>query len=172
MKVSLVPITPSDRPTLERLFQFYLYEMAACLALPLTDEGHYTYRPALLDGYWAQPEHEPFFIVVKSQVAESEAAVQELAGFALIRRYPQDPTRYDIDQFFVARKFKGLGVGKQALANLLHQLPGKWQIRVLVENEPAIAFWQSAVRQAVGQNYEHSMDLDVDLKMHFFRFEN
>ncbi|UTV26443.1 GNAT family N-acetyltransferase [Photobacterium atrarenae] len=171
MKVSLVPIAENERPTLERLFQFYLYEMAACLALPLNAQGSYAYRPTLLDGYWTQPEHQPFFMVVENDAAGVEAVEQELAGFALIRRYPQDPARYDIDQFFVARKFKGQGVGKQALANLLNQFPGKWQIRVLVENEPALAFWQSAVRQVVGQHYEHSMDLDVDLMMHFFRFE-
>lgn len=97
MKVSLVPIAENERPTLDRLFQFYLYEMATYLALPLNDQGLYAYRPALLDGYWTQPEHEPFFIIVENEAAGAETVEQELAGFALIRRYPQDPARYDVD---------------------------------------------------------------------------
>ncbi|GAB3516324.1 hypothetical protein [Photobacterium alginatilyticum] len=45
--------------------------------------------------------HYPYFIYVDS----------ELAGFALVRRYPSNPAIYDMGQFFVLRKFKGQGVG-------------------------------------------------------------
>lgn len=48
---------------------------------------------------------------------------------------------------------------------------GKWQIRVLKENEAALKFWLSAVSDIVGCDYDSCLDIDVDLEMHFIRFE-
>ncbi|MGF1728686.1 hypothetical protein [Photobacterium kasasachensis] len=48
------------------------------------------------------------------------------------------------------RKFKGQGVGKLALKSVLERFPGRWQIRVLVENTAALGFWTSAVSSVVG----------------------
>ncbi|WNJ94254.1 hypothetical protein RND59_08725 [Vibrio ruber] len=89
----------------------------------------------------------------------------------MIRRYPSDPSHYDVAQFFVLRKFKGQGVGKQALAQVVKAFPGKWQIRVLLENSGALSFWQSAVSDIVGERYQLFQANDVDLLMHFIYFE-
>lgn len=105
--------------------------------------------------------HYPYFISVDS----------ELAGFALVRRYPSNPAIYDMGQFFVLRKFKGKGIGKQALKSVLERFPGRWQIRVMVENTAALGFWAAAVSSVVGTEYTLSLQNDVDLMMNFIQFD-
>lgn len=104
MKVSLIEIDPSSRRILESLFQYYVYDMSKFLALSLNKDGQYNVNRAQLDRYWQRDDHVPFFIYVGSKIA----------GFALIRRYPTNLSVYDIEQFFVLKKFKGKGVGKAA----------------------------------------------------------
>ncbi len=89
----------------------------------------------------------------------------------MIRRYPSDLSLFDIAQFFVLRKFKGQGVGKIVLSQVVKAFPGKWQIRVLLENSGALSFWKSAVSNIVGEDYSLSQANDVDLLMFFIHFE-
>lgn len=160
MEVSLIEIKQYSRPILENLFQYYVYDMSECLALSINIDGQYNVNRAQLDMYWQRDDHIPFFIYVDS----------EIAGFALIRRYPADLSTYDVDQFFVLKRFKGKGVGKKALKFLAAQFIGKWQIRVLVENNKGLQFWLSAISNIVEQEYALSQELDIDLMMNFIRF--
>lgn len=161
MEVSLKRIELNDRHILENLFPYYVYDMSEYMGWSPNSDGLYTFKPASLDPYWAKADHVPYFIFFDG----------ELAGFVLLRGYPNQSEVYDIEQFFVLRKFKGKGVGKRALAELCSRYLGKWQIRVLKENTAALKFWLSAVMNVVDNNYEHSLDTDVDLEMHFIRFE-
>lgn len=161
MKISLKEIKQESRHVLENIFQYYIYDMSEYMEWSPNEEGKFAYNPSSLDAYWEADDHIPYFIYVGA----------ELAGFALIRRYPSDTSTYDVAQFFVLRKFKGKGVGKKALALIVKSFPGQWQIRVLIENVAALNFWQSAVSNIVGDDYTLSKDLDVDLLMHFIRFK-
>lgn len=161
MQITLKEIDKGSRHILENLFPFYIYDMSEYMEWSPNEEGKFTFNPSNFDAYWQADDHIPYFIYVGA----------ELAGFALVRRYPSDISSYDIEQFFVLRKFKGKGVGKQALTLIINSLPGKWQIRVLIENTGALNFWQSAVSDIVGDAYTLSKDVDVDLLMHFIRFE-
>lgn len=160
MEVSLIEIKQSSRPILENLFQYYVYDMSEFLALSINIDGHYNVHRAQLDRYWQRDDHSPFFIYVDS----------EIAGFALIRRYPTDLSTYDVEQFFVLKRHNGKGVGKKALELLTAQFIGKWQIRVLVENNKGLQFWLSAISNIVEQEYALSQELDIDLMMNFIRF--
>ncbi|QMV15549.1 GNAT family N-acetyltransferase [Vibrio spartinae] len=161
MEVQLTKIKKEQRKILENLFFYYIYDMSEYMKWNPDQDGKFSYNPSMFDPYWEQKDHVPYFI----------EADGELAGFVLIRCYPSDPSRYDVAQFFVLRKFKGQGIGKQALAQIVKAFPGKWQIRVLLENSGALSFWQSAVSDIVGGRYQLSQANDVDLLMHFIHFE-
>ncbi len=64
---------------------------------------------------WQQEDHSPYFIHVDG----------ELADFVLVRKYSPECIIYDIEQFFVLPKFKGIGVGKQALKLVIAQFEGQ-----------------------------------------------
>ncbi|GLS90191.1 hypothetical protein GCM10007916_12580 [Psychromonas marina] len=161
MEVSLNEIKLESRHVLENLFPYYIYDMSEYMGWAPSESGLFTYNADSLDLYWNRSDHFPFFIYVG----------EELAGFVLIRKYPENESVYDIAQFFVLRKFKGKGVGKKSLELVVGLFPGKWQIRVLIENDGALIFWQSAVANIVGEHYEQTKSIDVDLLMHFLSFE-
>ena len=162
MEVSLKPIDSGSRHVLENLFTYYVYDMSEFIGLDPSSNGLYEFKPKNLNDYWSDSNHIPYFIYVDGL----------LAGFVLIQKYPTNLELFDIDQFFVLRKFKGNGVGKKAFGKVLNNHPGKWQVRVLKENTIALSFWLSAVRKAVGANFQHMLDIDVDLEMHFIHFSN
>ncbi len=161
MNIQLIRIEENARHVLENLFGYYIYDMSEYMGWNPNQDGKFTYNPTHLDPYWQQEDHIPFFIYLGA----------ELAGFALIRRYPENPSVYDMAQFFVLRKFKGRGVGRHALAQIVAAFPGQWQIRVLLENSGALHFWKSAVTSLVGLAYTLSKQNDVDLIMHFIHFD-
>ncbi len=161
MVVRLIQIKREERKILENLFFYYIYDMSEYMKWNPDHEGKFSYDPSSFDLYWQQKYHIPYFIYVDA----------ELAGFVLVRRYPSDLSTYDVAQFFVLRKFKGQGVGKKALAQVVKAFPGKWQIRILLENSGALCFWKSAVSNIVGENYRVSKASDVDLVMFFIHFK-
>lgn len=161
MNINLKKIEVSSRYILENLFTYYIYDMSQYMGWDPNSDGQYTFIPSTLDSYWLDRNYVAYFIYVDDA----------LAGFALIRPYPTRPDRLDVEQFFVLRKYKGQGIGKKAFEEILNIHPGKWQIRVLKENEPALAFWKSVVNHRVGENFEVCIDIDIDLEMHFIRFD-
>ncbi len=161
MEVSLKEIRLESRHVLENLFPYYIYDMSEYMGWTPNESGLFTYNSDSFDVYWEKSDHVPYFIYFG----------EELAGFVLVRKYPENDSVYDIAQFFVLRKFKGKGVGKRSLELVVRLFPGKWQIRVLIENGGALNFWKSAVSNIVGDNYEQSKSIDFDLLMHFLSFE-
>ncbi|CZF86966.1 GNAT family N-acetyltransferase [Grimontia marina] len=159
MTVSLKLIDIRERHVLENLFSYYVYEFSQPLGLSLDSDGKYAFKSETLNPYWLRDDHHPYFILSDG----------ELAGFVLVRRYPPNIAVWDIDQFFVLRKFKGKGLGKKALAAALDQRLGDWQIRIMKENIDVLGFWQSAVEELVGGDYSLGLDMDNELEMYFIR---
>ncbi|WP_447527580.1 GNAT family N-acetyltransferase [Vreelandella sp. TE19] len=161
MEIQLIKIKEQERKVLENLFSYYIYDMTEYMKWNPDHEGKFSYDVSKFDVYWEQEDCIPYFIYVGS----------ELAGFVLIRRYPGDLSIYDVAQFFVLRKFKGQGIGKNIFSQVVKAFPGKWQVRILLENSGALSFWESAVSNVVGEGYSLSQAKDVDLLMFFIHFE-
>ncbi|MEM6161335.1 GNAT family N-acetyltransferase [Erwinia sp. P6884] len=159
-QVSLVP-AKAQRHVVENLFHYYVYELAAMGKWPCSAEGVYTFNASLLDPHWQRDDHWPYLIYQDN----------ELAGFCLLRRYPFNPERYDIDQFFIIRKFMGSGVGKAAFNLAVKNFPGRWQTRVMLENLPALKFWRSAIGALTQGDFTEQIQTDDDLQMHFITYD-
>jgi predicted acetyltransferase len=127
----VVPADPSDRETVERLVQLYLYDMAADNPFAIQDDGTYQYD--LLDQFW----RHPYLIRVAS----------ELAGFALvINGCPisgRNPCWF-MAEFFVLRPFRRCSVGTGAFQALLDRHKGDWHIASKTTNIAAGQFWSRA----------------------------
>lgn len=159
-EIRLEVATKVQRSLIENLFTYYVYDMSEFMAWNPDEMGQYSFNSTILDAYWQQGDHTPYLIMVDGNVA----------GFALVRRYPTAAHVWDMGQFFVLRKYKGQGVGKCVLEKIVKAHPGQWQIRVLKENMGAQLFWQSAVRALVSEAYQQSLALDEDLEMMFLHF--
>ncbi|MCG7488571.1 GNAT family N-acetyltransferase [Vibrio sp. Of14-4] len=158
--INLKEIMYNQKCVLENLFSYYVYDMSEFLGLSITDNGLFTFDKNSLTAYWHQNDHKPYFIYVEN----------EIAGFVLLRRYPECKSIWDIEQYFVLKKFKGQGVGKRAFQQLTEKYPGQWQVRILKENKVAMKFWLATIESIVKTDYLSELAIDVDLEMHFIRF--
>ena len=157
----LQPVQLQDRARLEGLFQYYLYDMAHLTGARVCSEGNYRYDFSRLDGYWSQDNKVPYLIMLGN----------ETIGFALVQRYAGPNERWDMEQFFVLRHHRKNGIGRRAFQACVSRHPGRWQIRVMVDNSGALVFWQNAIRSMPHQAYAARVEHEDGLDMHFLTFE-
>ena len=81
------------------------------------------------------------------------------AGFALVdQRVRIGTDGYWMDQFFVLKKYRRLGLGQLLASAAFSALPGRWEVGQMPRNVAAQAFWRKAVRQYTqGRFKEHEV---------------
>ena len=140
--VSLDAATAADATLLGNLLELYIHDVSGVFTnVVLGPDGRFGYPH--LPRYWAEPDRRFAFIIRWNG---------EVAGFVLATRgspVAEDPDVLDIAEFFVLRRYRSLGVGRQAALLLWRQLPGTWTVRVAEANRGASAFWKRVLRDAV-----------------------
>ena len=89
--------------------------------------------------YWAEPAARHAFLI---------RCGGRVVGFALATRgspASDDPEALDVAEFFVLRRHRRSGVGRQAACALWDQLPGSWVVRVSEGNRAGLPFWRGVV---------------------------
>lgn len=142
---------------LRQLLELYKYDFTDYDPEDVNEEGRYGYRD--LDAYWNRSGHYAFLL----------RADGKLAGFALIRRYwaetsasgqehdvgfadsvsrsaaCSESTGHEMVEFFVMKKYRRSGLGREAAKRLFLHFPGLWKLKIMEENMPALAFWTRAI---------------------------
>ena len=125
----LVSAEPSDRGTIERLIQLYLYDLSLPLSFPIDDDGRYEYT--YLDRFWRHP------YLIRDD--------DELAGFVLVTDWCPITGRrpcFFMAEFFVMRRYRRRGVASAACHQVFARHSGLWHAGVIERNQPGMAFWQ------------------------------
>lgn len=159
MQTELRPASADERSIIDKLFQFYVYDLSSLTGKAIDNAGEFRFSADLVSKYWCKNSHWPYLIYANG----------ELAGFCLIRKYPGETT-FDIDQFFVLNRFKRHGIGSAAFEKIIELHPGRWIIRVLKENTSALKFWMRCADRTTHNDYTLALEMDDDLEMHFIRF--
>jgi predicted acetyltransferase len=138
--VSLDAATASDSVLLSNLLELYIHDLSEVFPhVELGPDGRFGYDR--LPRYWSEPDRRfPFLIRCDGRVA----------GFVLATRGSpavDDPTVLDVAEFFVMRRYRRSGVGRDAAFLLWRRLPGKWTVRVSEGNASALAFWRGVVSE-------------------------
>jgi predicted acetyltransferase len=136
---------------IRNLFALYAHDMSEFAGLEVQDDGTFAI-PASLATYWEGPEaalRHPFLIRGDSK----------LAGFALVRQIASGPAVYDMGEFFVLRKHRRGGLGRQAACLLFDRFPGAWQVRQLPSNTPAQAFWRRVIDHYTRGTFTETQEL-------------
>ena len=159
--VKLVAATQdTDFLKIEKLMQFYMYDLSEWIPLSFDDAGNFFLRPK--DAYWAHAGTHAFFIEVDG----------ETAGFATVDTEVVDAdTNFSIGYFFVSRRFRGTGAGSKAAEILLQRFPGTWQIFHVNANDGACRFWEKIVpRLSKGEFSKRTQEIDgYDCLLYKFR---
>ncbi len=162
MNVDLVNVGRDDAPVLRRLFQLYVYDFSEILQLEIRDDGFFDFGKP--EGYWEAPRYFPFFI----------RAGSHLAGFAIVDSESRltHEALWDVNQFFVLRRYRRTGVGSRAATALFDQFRGRWEVRQASQNEAAQAFWRTVVRRYTQGRFEETFHNDGTWRGPVQRFAN
>lgn len=133
--VGVLEATIADRPVLRHLLELYQHDLSEFDDRDVDVLGLYGYP--YLDDYWTDADRRPFLIDVDGR----------WAGFALVRLGPP----IDVSEFFVMRRFRRSGVGREAALQLFRKYPGEWQLRQLASNPSATSFWRSIIPVEFGE---------------------
>jgi predicted acetyltransferase len=151
-RLDVTPARPGEKPLLENLLDLYMHDFSEFVPLDVGDDGRFGY-PGLAS-YWSEPGHHAFLARLECK----------LAGFALVTR-SEDPAGngevWDMAEFFVLRGYRRRGVGVNLAQKVWKLCPGKWQVRVRLNNLPAQSFWESAVGKFAGVPAQ-SLDYSVE----------
>ncbi len=144
--------TPADKSWIAGIYREYLDDLSPTgtgVFPALREVGHA--EPDQLERWFSDVTTTPL-IVLRSQAP---------AGFAMVARGPQyaagtstqPRVDYRMAEFFVARTFRRLGVGRAAVPLILDRFSGRWEICEFQRNSAAVQFWRRVVAQYTGGKY-------------------
>ncbi|MFD2630419.1 GNAT family N-acetyltransferase [Oceanobacillus kapialis] len=68
-----------------------------------------------------------------------------------------------ISDFFIMRKFRRQGIGKQVAHRLFEKHKGVWEVKQTNENTPAYAFWKKVISEVAKESFYQEEILEGDL---------
>lgn len=148
---------------LANLLELYAHDFSVLADLQLRPDGRYGYPELPL--YWREATRFPFLMRVDGH----------LAGFALVARGSRvsgDPDVWDMAEFFVVRRHRRRGVGAMVAHEIFRRFAGRWELRVMENNLPALAFWSAAVGAFTGAPAEGVFTQVGERRWQVFAFDS
>ena len=153
----ICPPNRDDLPVVRNLARFYVYDMSEHAGFDFADDGLFA-AGASLDNYWGIKPEAP-----QDQWPAHWRGFAHLirvnghpAGFALVRQIADG--LYDMGEFFIARKYRRKGAGKDIATTMFRLYPGRWEVREMPTNVGAQAFWRRIIGDFTGGAYEESRE--------------
>jgi predicted acetyltransferase len=143
-QVELSELSPDDTPLLERLGQLYQYDFSEFDGSLVGEDGRFGWVD--WPKFFSEVDAHAFLVRVDGQIA----------GFAAVYRCEAyrdaDEQVWWMDNFFVMRSYRQLGVGERVVLDLFARFRGTWEIAQLSSNVAAQAFWRTTLgRYASGE---------------------
>ena len=143
----LVAATSSDKALFSALVRLYSYDFTEVNGWSIDAHGEFPYIPCF-DEMWTDENRFPFIIRSNS----------ENAGFALVHR--TGAGEFDMEQFFVLRKFRRCGCGTAAAQDVFQRFPGKWTVEQTANNIGAQLFWRKTIGGWTNDSFEEIGTMD------------
>jgi predicted acetyltransferase len=132
-----------QKPVLKWLLELYVEEFAQMTG------GRVAQKQVFVDGeyvdlFWKTSDWIPLLIFYHDKVA----------GFALVisgsgvRALPE---------FFILKKYRRQGIGKQAAFQIFDQYPGRWQVMESDFNSAGQEFWRRVISEYTGDRFTESI---------------
>ena len=161
--IEIIPASLEQKAILANLLELYCHDFCDFVDLEIGPDGRFGFSD--VDLYWTEPARHPLLIYVDTR----------LAGFVLIdglSRGSQEETVWDVAQFFILRGYRRAGIGTEVAHQVWKRFPGRWEVRVMVSNEPAYHFWRHAIQSFAGHETGASRVMQGGRERHVFTFES
>lgn len=147
--ITLTEPVPQERALFDRLAAFYAYDFSEVTGGALRDDGTYPAHECF-DLIWTDPDRHARLIRVAGEVA----------GFVIVHRF--GPAAWDMEQFFVLRKFRRRGVGRAAAVAVFETFRGQWTVEQITANIAAQAFWRRVILDYTKGDYLDTLGEDPE----------
>jgi len=151
----------SQDATLQNLFEHYLHDMAEWFQFDYAPDGRYAHDPATYRNNGA----EVWFAYV-GEIPIAFALVGSAHAFI------DDADAKDLDEFFVVRRYRRNGVGRDFARQVWDAYRGRWVVRVFQGNVPAVPFWRGAIAEYTDRAYHEEIRNIRDRPWSYFTFDN
>ncbi|PQZ59823.1 GNAT family N-acetyltransferase [Bacillus sp. MYb209] len=138
MVVALQKVQELEKEILRNLYVLYLHDLSKFTTnITIGADGFFEYED--LDTFWKIDGITPYFI----------KADNSIVGFLLLLERPflKKENDFGINDIFILNQYKGKGIGKQVIENLLEEKRGKYFVIELVKNVPAVSFSKKLYRE-------------------------
>ncbi|MEK3977730.1 GNAT family N-acetyltransferase [Psychrobacillus sp. FSL K6-2836] len=152
MSIILKEVLESEKSILNNLYSLYLHDLSKFTSMiDIEEDGCFQYEG--LESFWEIDGISPFFLKLDNNII----------GFLLLLERPflTKDNDFGVNDIFILNKYKGKGMGRQAIEKLFQEKPGKYFVIELVENGPAISFWKK-VYSTLNIQFEEKQDLVDD----------
>jgi predicted acetyltransferase len=156
MDVHLNKAVRAQEPIFQKLAQLYTHDFsefwAGTARGDLNADG--CFDPYPMDKYWDNPDWSA------SLIWHGKA----LAGFALVNdeSHSGGPVERNMAEFFILRKYRGIGLGRGAAKMLFAAHPGSWEVAVARKNIQAFEFWRAIITSEPNVADIRSLDMAND----------
>ncbi|NQX68680.1 GNAT family N-acetyltransferase [Paenibacillus alba] len=146
--MELIRISFEKKMILRNLMELYQYDMSDFEDDGEDDVNEYgLFDYMFLDHYWTEEGRFPFFI----------KQFGKLAGFVLVREIADGTkTKFSIAEFFILRKYRRHGIGKEVVYTVFEMFKGNWSVSWLEKNLPAKTFWTKVIQEYSNGNCSES----------------
>jgi predicted acetyltransferase len=145
VNVYIEEVLLNEEHILRNMFEFYDYEFSQYLNFEVDKEG--LFRRAPVTEYLSKDEYKSFFI----------KSTGTLLGFVIVKT-TNSKLSFEIEQFFILKKYNGKGIGKQAAIQIFDRFKGNWKVTQVESNYPAQEFWRNVIRSYSNNSYRESND--------------
>ena len=140
MEIDLDLVDATSLPALVALGQLYQYDFSEIEGGVTGLDGRFRYLDDLEDRL-AHPGATGWLF----RVVDPQFQTETLAGFAVVLPVLDGSADRAIDEFFVLRKYRRLGVGRAAATAIMSAAPGTWVVQGTRNNVTAKEFWRRVI---------------------------
>ncbi|MDI6678490.1 GNAT family N-acetyltransferase [Bacillus wiedmannii] len=138
MFVTLQIVQESEKEILRNLYALYLHDLSTFTPhITMGANGFFEYEDLRM--FWVYDGITPYFIKCDN----------DIVGFLLLLERPflKKENDFGINDIFILNQYKGRGIGKKVIKNVLEEKRGQYFVIELIKNVPAVTFWKKVYRE-------------------------
>jgi predicted acetyltransferase len=146
--VEIKVATQEQKPVMKWLLELYVEEFALLKGEQVAQKQMFI-DSGYVDLFWKKPEWVPLLILYHDKVA----------GFALVVSHNTQSSGLVrvLPEFFILKRNRHVGIGKQAAYQIFDKFPGHWEVRESDFNASGQEFWRKVIQEYTGGQFTENI---------------
>lgn len=145
--IKLIRIESKDKSILQNLFQLYMHDITASLAMDVNQHGLFEYD--YIDYYFIEKNRYAYLIYIDDKIGGFVLVDDD---FMVLDKYKDVPC-YNLSEMFILNAYKKKGYGEIVVNRIFEMYKGNWEIRPVPRSEGAKRFWIKVVKNYTNDKF-------------------